>query len=130
MTFNASVTQGLTYRIDSYLLICTKPEHRKALRRLRISAHDLQIERGIYANIVREDRKCRTCGVVEDELYFLNDCTRYDLLRQGLLDNPNVRDLCSDGTRNNNYRPSDFLQLDKAQMHLAEHVYNYMSLRI
>ena len=56
--------------------------------------------------------------------------TRYDLLRQGLLDNPNVRDLCSDGTINNNYRPSDFLQLDKAQIHLAEYVYNCMSLRI
>ena len=67
---------------------------------------------------------------VTDELHFLNDCTRYDLLRQRLLDNPNVRDLCSDGTINNNYRPSDFLQLDKAQIHLAEYVYNCMSLRI
>ena len=56
--------------------------------------------------------------------------TRYDLLRQRLLDNPNVRNLCSDGTINNNYRPSDFLQLDKAQILLAEYVYNCMSLRI
>ena len=117
-------------RIEPYLLVCTKPEHRKALCRLRISAHDLQIERGRYANIAREDRKCRTCGVVEDELHFLNDCTRYDLLSQKLLEYPNVRDLCSDGTTNNNFRPSDFLQLDKAQMHLAEYVYNCMSLRI
>ena len=121
---------GQTYRIEPYLLLCTKPEHRKALCILRISAHDLQVERGRYANVAREDRKCRTSGVVEDGLHFLNDCTRYDLLRQRLLDNPNVRDLCTDGTINNNYWPSDFLQLDKAQMHLAEYVYNCMSLRI
>ena len=130
MAFYAFVKQGQRYRIVPYLLVCTKPEHRKALCRLRISAHDLQIERGSYANIVREDRKRKTCGVVEDELHFLNDCTGYDLLRQRLLDNPNVRDLCSDGTINNNFRHSDFLQLDKAQMHLAEYVYNCMSLRI
>ena len=132
MAFYASVTHGQTYRTEPYLLVCTKPEHRKALCRLCISAHDLQIETGRYANIAREDRKCRTCGGVVDELHFLNDCrpTRYDLLRQILLDNSNVRDLCSDGTINNNYRTSDFLQLDKAQIHLAEYVYNCMSLHI
>ena len=130
MTFYASVTHGQTYRIEPYLLVCTKPEHRRALRRLQISAHDLQIARGRYANIAREDRKCRTCGVVKDELHFLNDCTRYDLLRQRLLDNPKVQDICFDGTINNNYRPSDFLHLDKAQIHLAEYVYNCMSLSI
>ena len=70
MTFSASVTHGQTYRIEPYLLVCTKPEHRKALCRLRISAHDLQIEIGRYANIAREDRKCRTWGVVKDELHF------------------------------------------------------------
>ena len=96
---------------------------KKALCRLRISAHDLQIERGRYANIAREDRKCRTCGVVEGKLHFLNDYTRYDLLRQRLLDNPNMDIFC----RNNNYRPSDLLQLDKSQMYLAEYVYNCMS---
>ena len=37
MTFYASVTQGHTYRIELYLLVCTKPEHRKVLCRLRSS---------------------------------------------------------------------------------------------
>ena len=82
MTFYASVTQGQTNRIEPCLPVCAKPEHRKALCRLCIHVHDLQIERGRYANIAREDRKCRTCGVAEDELHFLNECTRYDLLRQ------------------------------------------------
>ena len=122
MTFYATVGQAQTYRIEPFLLVCTTPEHRKALYRLRISAHDLQIERGRYANIAREDRKCRKCGVVEDELHFLNDCTHYDLLRQRLLDNPNVRDLCSNGTINDNYRPSDHLQLERSQMYLAKYV--------
>ena len=130
MTSYASVTQGQTYRIEPYLLVCAKSKHRKVLCRLRISAHDLQIERGRYANIAREDRKCRTCGVVEDKLHFRNDCTRYDLLKQRLQDYPNVQDLCSDGTMNNNYSPSDFLQLDKSQMYFAGYVYNCMSVHI
>ena len=69
MNFYASVTQGQKYRIEPYLLACPKPEYRNALYRLHISAHDLQTERGRYANVAREDRKCRTCGVVEDELH-------------------------------------------------------------
>ena len=98
MTFNVSVTQGQTYRIEPYLLVYAKTEHRKALRRRHISAHDLQTEIGRYSNVAREDRKCRKYGVVEDELWFLNDRTRYDLLRQRLPDNVNVRDACSNGT--------------------------------
>ena len=69
MTFYASVSHGQKYIIEPYLLACTKPEHRKALCRLRTSAHDLQTERGRYANVAREDRTCRACGVVEDELH-------------------------------------------------------------
>ena len=103
------------HRIEPHLQERAKPEHGKALCRLRISAHDLQTERGRHSNIGRGDRKCRTCGIVEDELHFLKDCALYDLLRQRLLDNPNTRDLCSDGTMNNNYRPSNFLRLDKAR---------------
>ena len=57
ITFYAPVTQGQTYRIEPYLLVCAKPEHKRALCRLRISAHDPQIERGGYANTAREDRK-------------------------------------------------------------------------
>ena len=128
MTFYAHVTQDQPYAIEPYLLVCEKHKHRKALCRLRISAHDLQIERGRYANVAKEDRKCRTCSVVEDELHFLNDCTRYDLLRKRLLDNPSVRDLCSEETVKDNYKPSDLLRNHKAQAYLAEYVYNCMSL--
>ena len=108
----------------------TRPEYRNALCRLRISAHDLQTERGSYTNTARADRKCRTCGVVKYQLNFLDDCVHYDLLRQRPLNNPSVWDLCTDGTMNNNYRPSDLHRLDKAQMYLAEYVHHCMSVYI
>ena len=73
-TFYTTISQGQTYRIEPYLLVNTKPEYRNALCRLCISAYDLQIERGRYSNTARENRKCRTCGVVKGEMHFLNDC--------------------------------------------------------
>ena len=60
-------------------------------------------------------------------MHVLNDCVRYDLLRQKLLNNRNVGDLCTNGTMNNNCRPCDLLRLDKAQVYLAEYVHNCMS---
>ena len=119
MSFYATITQGQMYRTEPYLLVNTRPEFRKVLCRLRISAHDLQIER--YSDTARVVRTCRTRGVVEDELHFLNEYICYNLLRQRLLNNPHVRDLYTNGTRNNSYRPSDLLRLDKAQMYLAQY---------
>jgi exonuclease III len=65
-------------------------EHRQYLSRLRISAHDLEIERGRYTNIPRDNRLCKHCNVVEDEFHFLDTCTRYKELRQELLINDKI----------------------------------------
>ena len=67
MTVYATITQGQTYMIEPYLLVNTKSEYRKALCRLHISAHDLQTEGERYPKTARVGRKCRTCGVVDDE---------------------------------------------------------------
>ena len=62
-------------------------------------------------------------------MHFLNDCVRYDLRSQKLLNNLNALDFYTNGTMNNNYRPSD-LRLDKTQMYLVEHVHDCMSLPV
>ena len=68
-----------------------------ALTRLRISCHNLEIERGRYhkpASTPAHLRLCKDCESVEDELHFICVCPKYDSLREHLVsivcnDNPN-----------------------------------------
>ena len=61
------------------------------MTRLRISAHDLEIERGRYFNIPRPDRICKWClaskndKITESEKHFLFDCDLYLEYRNKLL---------------------------------------------
>ncbi len=47
---------------DQYLHIISQPKYRIALTKFRISAHDLEIERGRHVNIDRVDRICSYCN--------------------------------------------------------------------
>ena len=60
--------------------------NRKTLSELRISAHKLEIEKGRYLNINRNERICKNCklGVVEDEAHFILECPVYSEHREGL----------------------------------------------
>ena len=53
---------------------------RKELTRLRISAHNLPIERGRYQKLERNEHKCNS-GEIGDEIHFLLQCKYYDNLR-------------------------------------------------
>ena len=46
---------------------------------MRISAHDLEIERGRWTNPITpvENRLCPYCNLVEDEIHFLFQCELY-----------------------------------------------------
>ena len=61
---------------------------RANLTKLRISAHELQIESGRYKNISRENRLCKWCRIstgsemVESEDHVLYDCDLYSIVRQ------------------------------------------------
>ena len=94
------------------------------------------------------------CSVVQDKRNFYNDRVCYDQLRRRLLNNPNIRDLCTkfrgfptrmvypdcrytillgnppNGTMNSNYRPNDFLRPNKAHMYHAEYVHSCVSLSL
>lgn len=71
------------YIFENYLIDVKNSKQRKTLTKLRISAHDLEIERGRYKGKTVEERLCQLCsdGVIEDELHFLTNCERYSSFR-------------------------------------------------
>ena len=82
----------IKFGFEDYLHL-TNHKHRNALTRLRISAHNLYIERGRYARppIPRQDRVCLFCKAhlniltVDSELHAINECTLYKCARLDLL---------------------------------------------
>ena len=56
------------------------------MTKLRISAHNLQIETGRYTvpKTPIENRKCSHCGLIEDEFHFLLECSLYNTERESL----------------------------------------------
>ena len=101
---------------ESYLEVVKNPKHRKAMTKLRLSSHTLEIERGRYKKKNKnekndnknnnktepEERYCLYCKslgtcIVEDEKHFLLHCPmskelRENLLPLALLANNNVND--------------------------------------
>ena len=75
------------YEMEKYLKIELNRNYRVVLSKLRISAHELEIERGRYLGKKREERKCKFCNTIEDEVHFLDYCVQYKELRKELFDN-------------------------------------------
>ena len=75
------------FRLQSYLSLSLPKQITKELTKMRISSHDLLIEKGRYfrPKISRNDRKCSTCQVVEDEEHFMLFCNKFSNLRLDLL---------------------------------------------
>ena len=75
---------------EAYLDIVKNTKHRKAMSRLRLSSHTLEIERGRYkkdTNTNAEGRYCTYCqslgvSIVEDEKHFLLRCPMSKELRE------------------------------------------------
>jgi hypothetical protein len=62
-------------------------ELRRSFTKLRTSSHRLQIELGRYQGVSRHNRMCTKCSsnVIEDELHFLFECSKYDEDRESML---------------------------------------------
>ena len=62
-------------------------ENRKLIVKMRISDHALEIERGRYNKINREQRICRQChlNVIEDDEHFFFHCQKKELLKKEFL---------------------------------------------
>ena len=62
-----------------YLFTIKNENKRKSLARLRISAHTLEIERGRYTKLKREEQLCKACLKIEDKPHFLLDCNLFKI---------------------------------------------------
>jgi ribonuclease I len=76
---------------EGYLQDITIKKDRAALCKLRISAHRLNIERGRYNRVPREQRFCLYCNetgtqVVEDEYHCIIECGRVENVRRIVFD--------------------------------------------
>ena len=56
-------------------------EYRKMIAKLRISDHNLLIEKGRHLKLPRNERLCQKCKVVEDEKHFILHCSNNSNLR-------------------------------------------------
>ena len=64
-------------------------KHLKILNKFRLSDHKLMIEEGrkIRPRISRNDRLCKACNILEDEIHFLIDCKKYKNKRELMFNN-------------------------------------------
>ena len=69
---------------EKYLDFIVEKKYRIALRQFRLSSHDLEIERGRYADVDRHARICHFCdnNQIENEYHFLIICPLYRELRK------------------------------------------------
>ena len=76
---------------ESYLDAVKGFSRRYSTCKIRISAHDLEVELGRYSKTAREERHCKWCKVsmgsetIEDENHFLYECDLYNDLRTKLI---------------------------------------------
>lgn len=74
------------FKFENYLIIGNY-DQRKSLTKFRISAHDLEIERGRYTGIQQQNRICKICqNNVEDECHFLLKCEPLENERKEILE--------------------------------------------
>ncbi len=69
------------YSVENYVLNCYDKSCRSFIAQLRAGVLPLHVETGRFTRINIEDRVCNVCGVLEDELHFIFDCTLYTDLR-------------------------------------------------
>lgn len=76
--------QGFFYEGPAgYLTEVQSNPIRTLLARFRTGSHNLEVETGRWAQVLRENRKCKCCNLdhVEDEMHFVFDCPLYSTIR-------------------------------------------------
>ena len=108
------------------MYIITNKRFRIALSRFRLSSDKLEIERGRYHNIDKENRICNFCNLkaIENEYHFLLVCPLYrDIRKQSL-----TSYYCSWPTINK-FETLLSKQNKKVITNLSKHIYHAMDLR-
>ena len=78
------------FEMEKYLVVLKNVNERRNLTRLRISAHNLNIEKGRHkrpVKVPKEDRVCDLCSEVEDEFHYVINCQKFNTARGILFDN-------------------------------------------
>ena len=69
------------FNIEPYIKLVRNRIQRMHITRLRISAHNLNIERGRYKGLTIAQRVCKYCpsneNNIDDEIHFLNKCKTF-----------------------------------------------------
>ena len=91
-----------SYEPERYLNVIKNAKLKQALCKLRVSNHDLMIERGRYhkPKLPREQHLCPFCRdignkQVEDEMHFLCECLAYEIFREQFLQTINKKTVIS-----------------------------------
>ena len=81
------------FKIEPYLIHVSNYKYRNAMIKFRTSSHKLEIEKGRHTNPKTpiENRLCKFCGVIEDEMHFLLYCKLYETDRKVFLDSVSDR---------------------------------------
>ena len=71
------------YIRSKYVDILYRKTDRSTLCKIRLSAHNLEIEKGRQLSIPTNERLCKICnsGNIEDEQHFLFSCHKYSFVR-------------------------------------------------
>ena len=73
---------------EQYLDSIKNIKDRTALTKLRLSNHELMIEKGRHQDLLENQRLCPFCdNRIENEQHFVMECPTYNVLRQNLFDN-------------------------------------------
>ena len=83
LTFYSTVFER--FELQKYLTFPINPKKKRPFNKnIRISAHNLEIERGRYSRpiVSREERFCKYCkNEIEDEKHFVLNCPLYNNIR-------------------------------------------------
>ena len=74
----------MIFEMEPYFDHITDFQERKVLTKLRVSNHNLMIEKGRHQRLPIDKRLCDKCNVVEDEEHFLVQCKKNEKLRDKL----------------------------------------------
>ena len=85
---------------EAYLSEIKNTKTRTQLTKLRISDHNLMIEKGTQMGVHRNLRFCPFCtDKVEDEVHFLLNCPVYNNMRKPVLDSLGIENMFPGDTR-------------------------------
>ena len=78
------------FQLEKYLIVLKDVNVRKNFTKLRISAHNLNIEVGRHKRpkkIPEQERICDTCKEIENEYHYVIECNKFNETRKKLFTN-------------------------------------------